>query len=165
YGPDQRPPYDRTGQRPPQAGQRPSFDNKKPATSREGLEVSKDPGRRENFGKKKDKHKERETVLSKEEKLEQIKLLELKKKKRELEEQEKEKEKITDVVISAPLTVGELASKLDSSMSDVIKQLMMSGILATVNQTIDTATAKDVAEKLGFTVIEQLKEEEKEEEE
>ncbi|EKE04318.1 MAG: hypothetical protein ACD_20C00086G0008 [uncultured bacterium] len=164
YGPDQRPPYDRTGQRPPQAGQRPSFDNKKPATSREGLEVSKDPGRRENFGKKKDKHKERETVLSKEEKLEQIKLLELKKKKRELEEQEKEKEKITDVVISAPLTVGELASKLDSSMSDVIKQLMMSGILATVNQTIDTATAKDVAEKLGFTVIEQLKEEEKEEE-
>ena len=167
-GTGQRPPYDRTGQRPPQdrMGQRPDnrpqIPTKKPVISREDVEVSKTPGRREVFGKKKDKHKERETVLSKEEKLEQTKLQELKKKKREIEEQQ-EKEKITQVVINVPLSVGELASKLDVNVADVIKQLMMSGFLATVNQTIDTATAKNVSEALGFTVIEEKAEEAKEE--
>ncbi|OGH98800.1 MAG: hypothetical protein A2104_01445 [Candidatus Melainabacteria bacterium GWF2_32_7] len=167
-GTGQRPPYDRTGQRPPQdrMGQRPDnrpqIPTKKPVIPREDVEVSKTPGRREVFGKKKDKHKERETVLSKEEKLEQTKLQELKKKKREIEEQQ-EKEKITQVVINVPLSVGELASKLDVNVADVIKQLMMSGFLATVNQTIDTATAKNVSEALGFTVIEEKAEEAKEE--
>ncbi len=147
------------GQRP---DNRPQIPTKKPVISREDVEVSKTPGRREVFGKKKDKHKERETVLSKEEKLEQTKLQELKKKKREIEEQQ-EKEKITQVVINVPLSVGELASKLDVNVADVIKQLMMSGFLATVNQTIDTATAKNVSEALGFTVIEEKAEEAKEE--
>jgi Translation initiation factor IF-2, N-terminal region. len=53
---------------------------------------------------------------------------------------------------------------MDISVTEVVKQLMMSGILATVNQTIDIETAKDAAEKLEFSVIEEEAAEEKTEE-
>lgn len=152
------------GQRPPRPDNRPDFPPRKPAASKETpVEPSKTPGRREIFGKKKDnKYSGKEGVLSKEEKLEQLKLAQDKFKKKKKEEKPEVKEKVTEVTISKPLTAGELAEKLDLSVADVVKQLMMSGILATVNQTIDVATAESTAEKLGFTIIKAETETEKE---
>lgn len=175
--PGQRPPYDRppapgtaerTGQRPFQerapgqrpggADNRPQIPARKPVVQRESLELPKASARRDSFGKKKEK--EKSEVISKEEKFEQSKLIQDKFKKKKKEVIPQEKEKVMSVIIDKPLTVGELAGKLDTTVSDVIKQLMMSGILATVNQTIDTDTIKGISEKLGYTII---KPEEKEE--
>ncbi len=50
------------------------------------------------------------------------------------------------------LTVRELARTLRMSPIDVIKQLMASGIVASINQTIDYDTAGIVASELGFEI-------------
>lgn len=57
-------------------------------------------------------------------------------------------------VIELPemLTVRELARALRMSPIDVIKQLMASGIVASINQTIDYDTAGIVASELGFEI-------------
>src|SRR6202030_2827880 len=50
------------------------------------------------------------------------------------------------------LSVKDLAEKLGVSPVEVIKKLMTSNILATINQVIDFATAEIVADEFGFTV-------------
>lgn len=66
-----------------------------------------------------------------------------------------EPEKVTEVVINQSLTVGELAEKLGITPAEIVKELMMSGILATVNQIIDLKTAKGICEKFEITVLEE----------
>jgi translation initiation factor IF-2 len=50
------------------------------------------------------------------------------------------------------LSVKDLAEKLGVSPVEVIKKLMASKILATINQVIDFGTAEIVADEFGFTV-------------
>src|SRR5882757_6376825 len=50
------------------------------------------------------------------------------------------------------LSVKDLAEKLGVSPVEVIKKLMTSNIMATINQVIDFATAEIVADEFGFTV-------------
>ena len=52
------------------------------------------------------------------------------------------------------ITVKELAELLDVSPADIIRELIKSGIFATINQLIDRDTASLVAEELGFEVAE-----------
>ena len=63
----------------------------------------------------------------------------------------KQEIKKTQLSITIPdeITVGELAQKLKVTASEVIKRLMMMGVMATVNQTIDYDTAFFVADELG----------------
>src|SRR3979411_361651 len=56
------------------------------------------------------------------------------------------------VVLPPTLSVKELAEKLGVGPVEVIKKLMASKILATMNQVIDFATAEIVADEFGFTV-------------
>ena len=56
------------------------------------------------------------------------------------------------VVLPPSLSVKDLAEKLGVSPVEVIKKLMASKILATINQVIDFATAEIVADEFGFTV-------------
>src|SRR5215467_11196839 len=56
------------------------------------------------------------------------------------------------VVLPPTLTVKDLADKLGVSPVEVIKKLMASKILATINQVIDYATAEIVADEFGYTV-------------
>jgi len=53
------------------------------------------------------------------------------------------------------ITVAELAERLGVSGIEVIKQLMKSGVMAALNQTLDYETAARVAQELGFTVVEE----------
>src|SRR5438105_11471600 len=55
-------------------------------------------------------------------------------------------------VLPPTLTVKDLAEKLGVSPVEVIKKLMTSNIMATINQVIDFATAEIVADEFGFTV-------------
>ncbi len=50
------------------------------------------------------------------------------------------------------LSVKDLAEKLSVSPVEVIKKLMASNIMATINQVIDFATAEIVADEFGYTV-------------
>jgi len=56
------------------------------------------------------------------------------------------------VVLPPSLSVKDLGDKLGVSPVEVIKKLMASKILATINQVIDFATAEIVADEFGYTV-------------
>ena len=65
------------------------------------------------------------------------------------------KEEITKVVIDQALTVGDLAEKIDKTPAEVVKFLMLQGVLATVNQVIDVDTAKKVCANFEIEVMEE----------
>lgn len=56
------------------------------------------------------------------------------------------------VRIPDAISVGELATRLKVTATEVIKKLMMLGIMATINEEIDFDTASLVAEELGAKV-------------
>ena len=100
--------------------------------------------------KEKEKHKEKEfRRLNKKEK-ESEKDLNVGKKKQNLETRKivsPEKINITDSV-----TVGELAKKLNVKASEVIGKLMKLGVMATINQVIDSDTAAILAAEYNTEV-------------
>ncbi|MBQ9245410.1 translation initiation factor IF-2 [bacterium] len=64
-------------------------------------------------------------------------------------------EVITQVVINEPLTVGELAEKIKKSPAEIVKYLMMQGILTTVNEVISIETQKKICENFELEVLEE----------
>ncbi|MFZ5898048.1 MAG: translation initiation factor IF-2 [Bacillota bacterium] len=56
------------------------------------------------------------------------------------------------VVLTDSLTVKDLAEKMSVKAADVIKELMMLGVMATINQEIDVDTASIVATEMGYPV-------------
>ncbi|MBO5060558.1 MAG: translation initiation factor IF-2 [Clostridia bacterium] len=61
----------------------------------------------------------------------------------------KEKEAPTEIEIPEFITVGELASKLGKGAAEVVKKLMMLGVMATITQSIDYDTAALIASDFG----------------
>ena len=61
----------------------------------------------------------------------------------------KEKEIPTEIEIPEMITVGELAQKLGRGAAEVVKKLMMLGIMATITQSIDFDTAALIASDFG----------------
>ena len=58
------------------------------------------------------------------------------------------------IELPGTITVKELAELLTVSPGDIIRELIKSGIFATINQLIDRDTASLVAEELGYEVAE-----------
>ena len=56
------------------------------------------------------------------------------------------------VTVPEEITVGELASRLKVTAGEVVKKLMLMGIMATVNQTVDYDTAFLIGDELGAIV-------------
>jgi len=108
------------------------------------------------YGKRKDsKSKDRE-YKSKQEQQELISLEKaMAQKHRKREHAEAEVEAVKSVVINSVSTVGELAAKINKSSAEIVKFLMMQGILATVNQVIDVNTQKKVCESFEIEVQEE----------
>lgn len=69
------------------------------------------------------------------------------------------------IEIPAAIVVRDLAQKMGISPIDAIKKLMMNGVMASINQTIDFDTAAIVASEFGFDAVpeQQIIEEKKEE--
>ena len=64
-----------------------------------------------------------------------------------------QEEKAPEIVeIPEEITVGELAQRLDKSAAEIVKKLLMLGIMATITQTIDYDTAALIAEEMGIEV-------------
>lgn len=71
------------------------------------------------------------------------------------EEERKAQEAIaTEIELSGSLTVKELAEKMGREVSEIIKKLMLLGVMASINQEVDVDTATIVAEEFGVTVTE-----------
>lgn len=59
--------------------------------------------------------------------------------------------KPTSVELPEEIVVGQLASKLHVTSGEVVKKLMLMGMMATINQTIDYDTAALVADEFGIS--------------
>jgi len=106
--------------------------------------------------KKKNPAQGKDRTRSKEEEQERISLekaMAQKHKKRHREEQKEEA--VTQVVINQAMTIGELADKIKKSSAEIVKFLMMQGIMATVNEVIDVEIAKKVAQNFELEVLEE----------
>ena len=118
--------------------------------------ISQDIYEGKGAGKKKTSKKKEKIFKSKEEEQERISLekASAQKHKKRTHVQEAE-EAVTQVVINQPVTVGELAEKINKPSAEIVKFLMMQGVLATVNEVIDVPTAKKAAESFGIEVLEE----------
>lgn len=66
-------------------------------------------------------------------------------------EKKEKAEKKVHVLIPDEITVGELAERMKRPATEVIKKLMLLGIMASVNETIDFDTASLIVEEFGGT--------------
>ena len=71
-------------------------------------------------------------------------------------ELEKARKKQLEITVPDEITVQELASRLKVTAAEVIKRLMMMGVMATLNQTVDFDTAYLVADELGAKVTKEV---------
>jgi translation initiation factor IF-2 len=56
----------------------------------------------------------------------------------------------TEITISEGVTVKELAEKMGRKAKDIITRLLARGVMATMNQPLDTKMAQEVCRELGF---------------
>ncbi|MBP5377984.1 MAG: translation initiation factor IF-2 N-terminal domain-containing protein, partial [Ruminococcus sp.] len=102
----------------------------------------------DNYSSKKQKinqksaQRTRQQFSKKESEAEKLKRLEL----------ERARKQQLKVLIPDSITVGELATRLKATATDVIKQLMKLGVMASINQEIDFDTAAIVADEMGAKV-------------
>lgn len=109
--------------------------------------------------KEKERERSREELeLSRKESFNENKLIQQKSgKRRETQRQDLPSE----VVVEGPMTVGEFAKLLRREPSEIIKKLLFLGIMATINQDIDTDAMELIADDYGvkLTVKEPVDEE------
>jgi len=69
-----------------------------------------------------------------------------------IQEPTTEKEKVLKpIIIPEIITVRDLAKRMDLPVTEVISALIKNGIMATINESIDFATAEIICDDLGFT--------------
>ena len=68
---------------------------------------------------------------------------------------EEEKEAVTSIVVNQPMTIQELADKIQKTPAEIVRFLMFQGVMATVNQLIDVDTIKKVCAEYELEVLEE----------
>ena len=68
---------------------------------------------------------------------------------------EEETEKVTQIVVNKPMTISELADKIQKTPAEIIKFLMFQGIMATVNQLIDVDVIKKICTEYELEVLDE----------
>ena len=112
---------------------------------------NKGAGRRRADGKKKGKD-----FNSKKEEQERISLEKAaaqKHKKRT--HKEEEAEQVTQIVVNRAMTISELSEKIQKTPAEIVKFLMLNGIMATVNQLIDVDVIKKVCAEYNLEVLDE----------
>ena len=59
----------------------------------------------------------------------------------------------SDIRLGETIAVSELASKMSIKATEVIKNLMKMGVMATINQVLDQETAELICEDMGYKVV------------
>lgn len=105
--------------------------------------------------RKSDKKKEK-VFTTKEEEQERISLEKAaaqKHKKKQLREEVIEK--VTKLVVNQAMTISELSEKIQKTPAEIVRFLMMQGVMATVNQLIDVDTIKKVCAEFELEVLDE----------
>ena len=166
--PDRRPPFDKNRQDGAPRGERPERPERsdrpdRPTLNKKPLQHHVIPqdiyegksGQNQNFKKKGPKDKKKQ-YKNKEEEQELISLEKaISQKHKKKSKEDGAAEAITQVVINQPITVGELAVKIGKSPAEIVKYLMMQGILSTVNEVISVETQKKICESFELEVLEE----------
>lgn len=179
--PEQRPPYGgRPGQKPPfqkpfEKSDRPkptpvsgeeavSVEEKKPEATVERGEkkpiqrhiISQDIYDNKGGIKKKVEKKKEKVFTTKEEEQERISLEKAAAQKhKKKSHRDDEVEQVTKIVVNQAMTISELSEKIQKSPSEIVKFLMMQGVMATVNQLIDVDTIKKVCAEFELEVLDE----------
>ena len=112
---------------------------------------NKGSGRKRNDSKKKGKD-----FNSKKEEQERISLEKAaaqKHKKRS--HKEEETAQVTQIVVNRAMTISELSEKIQKTPAEIVKFLMMNGIMATVNQLIDVDVIKKICAEYELEVLDE----------
>ena len=145
------------------AGKKEELDKNKPKIERpkrpiERHIISQDIYENKGFSKKKgstDKKKTKDYNSKKEEQerisLEKAAAQHHKKK----TQKEEEVEQVKSIVADHPMTISELADKIQKTPADIVKFLMFQGIMATVNQLITVDVIKKVCAEFELEVLEE----------
>ena len=64
-------------------------------------------------------------------------------------------EQVTKIFINRALTISELSEKIQKTPAEIVRFLMMQGIMATVNQLIDVETIKKVCTEFELEVLDE----------
>ena len=153
-------------ERPARPADRPQRPGDKPSSATRPSRPSEKPIERhiipqdiyENKGSS-SKHKQadkRKDKISKEEEQERISLEKAAAQKhRKRSHKEEEKEAVTQLVVNTAMTISELADKINKTPAEIVKFLMLNGIMATVNQLIDVDVIKKVCAEYGLEVLDE----------
>lgn len=68
---------------------------------------------------------------------------------------EEEAEKITQIVVNRAMTISELSEKIQKTPAEIVKFLMLNGIMATVNQLIDIDVIKKICSEYELEVLDE----------
>ena len=145
------------GDKPAQSGEGKDFSGKKPLQRRiipqeiyDNKSSVPSNSKRRVDGKKKDKEfnkKEEQERIS----LEKAAAQHHKKKIQKAEEIEE----VTQIVVNQAMTISELSEKIKKTPAEIVKFLMLNGVMATVNQLIDVDVIKKVCAEYGLEVLDE----------
>ena len=112
---------------------------------------AKGAGKKRPDGKKKEKD-----YNSKKEEQERISLEKAaaQKHKKKIHKDEEVKE-VTSIVVNQAMTISELSDKIQKTPAEIVKFLMMNGVMATVNQLIDIDVIKKVCAEYDLEVLDE----------
>ena len=68
---------------------------------------------------------------------------------------EEEAEQVTQIVVNRAMTISELSEKIQKTPAEIVKFLMLNGIMATVNQLIDVDVIKKVCAEYNLEVLDE----------
>lgn len=163
---DERKPFPQ-GPRPAIGGEKPegAKEGQKPAVAQAGEAGEKKPIQRHIIsqdiydsrgGIKKKTDKKKEKGYSKEEEQERISLEKAAAQKHKKRSQrEEEVEVVTKLVVNHAMTISELSVKIQKTPAEIVRFLMMQGVMATVNQLIDVDTIKKVCAEFELEVLDE----------
>lgn len=137
-----------------QGGENKDFANKKPIQRRiipQDIYENKGPVKRKSDGKKKEKD-----FNSKKEEQERISLEKAAAQhhKKKIQKVEEVKE-VKQIVVNQPMTISELSDKIQKTPAEIVKFLMLNGVMATVNQLIDVDVIKKVCAEYEIEVLDE----------
>lgn len=105
--------------------------------------------------RKTDKKKDK-PYMTKEEEQERISLEKAAAQKHKKRQQRDEViEQVTKIVVNQAMTISELSEKIQKTPAEIVKFLMMQGVMATVNQLIDVDTIKNVCAEFELEVLDE----------
>lgn len=68
---------------------------------------------------------------------------------------EEEAEQVTQIVVNRAMTISELSEKIQKTPAEIVKFLMLNGVMATVNQLIDVDVIKKICAEYELEVLDE----------